>query len=309
MKRIVTAFGASIGAVAILFACSSGGGSAANATGFESEFCNLIGPCCAGAGLHANATQCEAVINAFTGSAPYNATAGQACIDGLQKESNAGTICKNVGNDVPSCNQVFAGSGGGSVQPGGACTKNSDCASSGSGSVTCFDSTTFLDGGGSTSTRTCVQEQTGKAGDSPCIGTRSGNVTTYSWFNGAPPGVAYICDLANGSHCDGTTNKCVALAQTGQACTNQGDCTSADYCAFQDGGQSCEPRIPNGGACTSYPDGCQSGSSCKSNVCTAGLPNQAPCSQSLDCASGSCVNGACSGNGSSSFGLGLYCAK
>jgi hypothetical protein len=201
------------------FACNSGGGSSASsASGFEQQFCSLLSPCCSQAGLSSDPSHCQELLSAFTSSSGYSASSGQACLDGLQAESSKGTLCSDLGGDVPACNQVFSGSTGGTVGPGQVCTTSSDCATGAGGSATCFDQTTFLDGGGTAQTATCVQTQTGTVGDSPCLGTKNGDVTFFSWGNGVPPGMAYVCDETQGSTCDSTTMKCTALASSGQPC-------------------------------------------------------------------------------------------
>jgi hypothetical protein len=310
LGAMIASWGAALAGIAVL-ACSSGGGSASSASGFGQQYCSLIQPCCAKAGLSGNASTCEQLISAVTASSNYNAAAGQACINGLQGESSAGTLCTDLGNDVGACGQVFAGNGGGTVAPGGTCSKSTDCASGSGGSATCYTATVFLDGGGTTNSATCIQTQVGKVGDSPCIGTKNGDITFFSWPNGTPPAMAYVCDETQGSTCDSTTKTCAALGTNGQPCTGDMACTMSDYCAYAAGtsGATCQPRFADGASCASASTGCMTGSYCDASTqkCIAGLPDGTACTTSESCQSGSCVNGKCSG--SSNFGLALFCGQ
>ena len=84
------------------------------------------------------------------------------------------------------------------------------CAPSPEGKVTCF--TQFDSKGGET--KVCQLQIVGKAGDTPCIGTKDGEVTSYSTDSGtnaAPPSRGYICNVASGLSCDGTAKQCVVI--------------------------------------------------------------------------------------------------
>ena len=93
---------------------------------------------------------------------------------------------------------------------------------------------------------------------------------------------------------------------SGQPCQDDTSCVMSDYCAFVDGGETCEPRIANGTSCAPDSDGCLTGSYCDTTqTCVAGLPSGAACTTSQQCSGGSCVNGKC--GGSNNLGLSLYC--
>src|ERR1700677_3211863 len=70
-------------------ACSSGsggngGGAATSASAFIQDYCNLLEPCCAQAGLSTTGVQCQALAGAAGGVDSYNEANGQACIAGMQ---------------------------------------------------------------------------------------------------------------------------------------------------------------------------------------------------------------------------------
>ncbi len=319
MRLAIAGVGAAAGALAVGMLCcggstsgggsSSGGGGASAATvaGFAQDFCALLAPCCADAGLSTSGLVCSAFIEEAAQKGTYDATAGQACLAAAQQQP-ASDFCANLGNDVPQCSQVLSSSGG-TTQPGQPCTQDSDCARASGGSATCFGQTEFLDGGGTTQTMTCVQTSPGQAGQGPCIGiAEPGGITEYTWGGkGTPPDQAYVCSLADGVTCSSTTQTCTALAAAGSPCTTDSDCVSGAYCAFGSGGSStCTARLADGAGCASAPNGCQTTSYCDaSQVCTPYVAPGSACTTGNECQYG-CVNGKCSSAGTS-FGLALLC--
>lgn len=305
MKRLVLVMPV---VAALVAACSSSSsGDTSTASGFADEYCQLIEPCCADAGLSTTGTECQAFAALAASKGTYNASAGQACINALQSASKASNFCTDLGGSVPQCNDVF-GSGGGSAGPGQACKTDTDCAKATGGSAICFTQTTFGDGGAS-STSTCVQTQNGAAGQGPCIATVRGDVTSYEWSTGTPPAMAYSCDTASGVSCNATTQKCTALAPTGQACQSDQDCVASDYCAFgTTSGSSCQPRVAAGSACGGATGAeCVTTATCdtSSSTCKELLPDGSSCSGGDACQSSICANGKCSGSGN--LGLALLC--
>lgn len=291
-------------------ACRSGSGNgqgpASNGGDFATDFCNLIEPCCAQAGLSTSGSLCLAFADEAAGTGNYDAAAGQACISGMQAESGTPALCMNLGNDIPACSQVYS-SKGGSTPPGGACTDDSDCAKPSGGSATCFDTFSFTDGGTS-QTQTCLQTMVGSAGDGPCVGTVIGSETEYSWGGtGAAPSVGYTCDNASGLTCDAATQKCAALATTGQACASDSDCVPADFCNFDAAMSVCAARFADGASCASDATGCVTTDYCDSTsvTCKPLLASGTACSTSQQCSSMECVNGAC--GTTNNLGLQLLC--
>ena len=297
--------------VTLAAACSSSnGGSSADAQGFAQQYCALIAPCCADAGLSTNGSQCEALISALTATSTYNATAGAACITAERQASASPGFCAGAGSSAAVCEQVFsaAGTSGGTKQPGEACTTDADCAPAAGGGATCWMQTTFGDAGTST-TATCIQTTVGASGDAPCLGTINGGATFEQWSGSAPPpDHAYTCNVADGLSCNATTAACTTLSTTGESCDDDSDCVPADYCDYSTtGGAECAARIADGGAC---PDmtGCATTSYCDatSQTCKALLGAGAACTDADVCQSSECLNGACSSPGGG-FGLTTLC--
>jgi hypothetical protein len=290
-------------------ACSSGNGSGdiSTASGFADQFCQLFEPCCADAGLSTSGTECHALAALAASKGTYNASAGQACINALQSDSKSSAFCTDLGNNVPQCDNVFNASAG-SAGPGQACKQDSDCAKAPGGSAICYSQSSFGDGGSST-TNTCVQTQKGMAGQGPCVDTVDGNVTSFDWATGTPPSMGYTCDVADGVSCNATTQKCAALGATGQACQQDQDCVTSDYCAYGGtGSPSCQPRVPAGATCGGATGAqCVTTATCdtSTSTCKALLPSGAACSGGQQCQSSLCSNGKCSA--SSNLGLALLC--
>ena len=288
---------------------SSSSGNASSASGFGQQFCQLLEPCCADAGLSTSGTVCQAFVNEATSMGTYNPTAGQACISALQAASKSSTFCTDFGGDLPQCNDVF-GTNGRGAGPGKPCNTASDCAKAPGGSAICYSVTNFVDGG-TNSTSTCVQTQKGTSGQGPCVGTIQGNTTYFALTAGAPPGMGYTCDVADGVYCDSTTQKCTALAATGQACNGNQECVTSDYCAIGGtNGSTCQPRTPLDSPCSfGVTNQCVAGAYCDANsgTCKTQIANGSACSTSQECASGNCNNGKCSGT--NSLALGLLCGS
>jgi hypothetical protein len=149
----------------------------------------------------------------------------------------------------------------------------------------------------------------GKAGDSPCLGTKSGNVTSYDFQPGQTDIVSrgYICDTADGVYCDSKTQLCTALSPIGGPCTTSfgSQCVSGAYCdTTQD---KCAAQIADGAACDSGIQNCVLSDWCDptTKVCAARLAQGALCTDSRSCSSGNCVNGKCSA--SNDLGLAFVC--
>jgi hypothetical protein len=291
-------------------ACSSSSGGLSESS-FESQFCSLLEPCCADAGLSTSGMQCQAFVALAASQSTYDASKGQACLSALQQASSQAGFCATFGGNLPACSGVFASSsGGGKVPAGGTCMLTTDCATAPGGSATCFMQTTFGDAGSTSSTSTCVQISAGKAGDHPCIGTSGGQDTLYFWPNAMPvPAKAVVCNVSDGVTCDQTTLVCTALAPAGQPCMLDGDCVVDDYCSFSSTGSStCAPRIANGASCMGLLQGaCATTAYCDqaTSVCKPKLASGVACTGSLECQGSSCDNGKCATSGIS--GLSLLC--
>ncbi|HEY8075694.1 MAG TPA: Dickkopf N-terminal cysteine-rich domain-containing protein, partial [Labilithrix sp.] len=154
----------------------------------------------------------------------------------------------------------------------------------------------------------------GKAGDTPCIGTRDGDTTSSSFGSGTmmmpPPSKGFICDVANGIACSSTTQQCTAIPMTGQPCDPNDfeyACAKTAYCDFN--GKTCKDRQPAGADCSTNSQACADMTYCDetSRKCTAVVAQGQPCKTSTECGqSASCTNGTCQGS-SGNFGLALIC--
>ena len=286
---------------------SSGSGDASSASGFGQQFCQLFEPCCADAGLSTSGSVCEAFVSEAESKGTYDASAGQACLDALQSASKSATFCTDLGGNLPACNDVFS-SGGGAAAAGQPCMTDSQCAAPAGGKAYCLSHINSVDGGTNT-TSTCVQAQAGKAGQGPCVATIQGNVTYFTFGSGGTPTMGFSCNVADGVYCDSTSQKCTALAATGQACQQDQQCVTSDYCAFgSTAGSTCQPRIAVGGACTNGGSNpCVTNAYCDSSskACESQLATGAACSTNEQCQSGTCNNGKCTGSGN--LGLALLC--
>lgn len=300
------AFGCAVSA--LILACdggggsTSGGGGAGDAQSFVNQYCDVFQPCCAQAGRPTDGAVCRALLGGVTASA-YNAAKGQQCLDEMHAAQSKPDFCNGIPSPA-SCNEAFATGGGGTVQPGGQCSKDGDCASTGEGKVDCQSS--FTNGA---TTRYCQVQIDGKAGDTPCLGTRDGNLTSYSGGGSTDkPTRGFICDLANGVRCDSTSKACVALKNSGETCSGAtSDCVKTAYCDFTQ--KKCVDRLPTDSPCgvSGSTDVCQPKNYCDTTTkkCTVQLGVGAGCARSDQCESKSCVNGKCGAGGD--LGLALLC--
>jgi hypothetical protein len=299
-------------AATIVIACSggtAGSGGGQSSSSFVTDYCNIYAPCCAKAGKRTDGQVCAAFFNAFTSGENYDPVKGQQCLDAARAASNNPDFC-DKGFDDTVCNGVYTKPGGGNAQPGAACTTDSDCAADpGGGKVDCY--TDFDSKGGET--KTCQVQLVGKAGDTPCLGTKDGNLTSYAFSsdNTPPPAKGYICDVSNKVYCDSTSKACKAIAEVGEDCSSGASsyaCVKTAYCDFST--KKCVARIAVGGDCTANSQACADKSYCDqtSKKCTAQLGAGAPCESSQQCESSSCVNKAC-GSGGTDLGTVLLCGN
>ena len=290
--------GALLVVLTALVAPSCGGGDPADSSAFADQYCDLINDCCAQAKLSTDGTTCRAWIAIAAGSGKYDAASGGACIKAVTAAKQSADFCTaGTGINSAACSTVFQS--GGSVAPGGTCSKSSDCAASSAGAVTCFE--VYSSSG---ETRTCMVLMIGGVGDKPCVGTKDGSTYFESWSStqGAAPATGFLCDRAGGSACDHATTTCMTLKNLGDDCNESGQCMSSAYCDFAT--SKCVARLAVGAACASFSD-CVSGAYCDSaaSKCAATADVGAACTSSEQCGSGSCVNKVCGAAG----GLSLVC--
>jgi hypothetical protein len=275
---------------------------------FADSYCAEVAKCCGQAGLPADGQTCRQWMAFAAAGGSYNAAAGDACLAEMRAEVGAGTFCTDFGSPSSSsspsaCDSVY-GSPSGNRQPGETCDFDSDCAPSSEGKVACaslYVNGAFID--------KCQVQMPGQAGDTPCVGTRDGIVTTYNPPSGVTDVVprGYICNVADGITCASGT--CTALAAAGATCTFSSDCVRTAFCDYHQ--DTCVPRIAAGAACTgSDSSECVDGYYCPTTTaqqCIAKLANGTACTTSDMCQSDYCSNGTCQNGGLDTFGLSLLC--
>ena len=280
------------------------GGDADSASGFAAAYCDLIKPCCAMANLRTDGQQCQLLFGAFGGQASYNKEAGETCLAEARAAASRPDFCQNIESSEPSaCDQVFGSTG--KKQPGEACSDDDECAPSSEGSVQCESNF----GTGGAEVRKCQVVVKGKEGDKPCVGTKEGNFTSGNVNLDDVPAKGYLCHVSDGLRCDSTTDTCVKLKVTGEACQGNSDCVRTAYC--EGTMDKCTDRKAIGAACTpSFSnDECVAGGWCKApaNMCAAQVADGAACTEDDECKSGNCLNGKCDKGGLGDIGLAFIC--
>jgi hypothetical protein len=280
------------------------GGDADSASGFAAAYCDLIKPCCAMANLRTDGQQCQLLFGAFGGQASYNKEAGETCLAEARAAAGRPDFCQNLDSSEPSaCDRVFGSTG--KKQPGETCTDDDECAPSSEGEVQCESNF----GTGGAEVRKCQLVVKGKEGDKPCVGTKEGNFTSGNVNLDDVPAKGYLCHVSDGLRCDSTTDTCVKLKVTGEACQGNNDCVRTAYC--EGAMDRCTDRKAIGAACTpSFSnDECVAGGWCKApaNMCAAQVADGAACTEDDECKSGNCLNGKCDKGGLGDIGLAFIC--
>ncbi len=279
---------------ALLVGCSSGGSStgAGSRDSFIAQVCDQYMPCCVKAGKPSDGAQCRAFYGAFASTAGYDAAVANACLTELKAASSSPTFCDDGMSSTksPSCSRVFSAPNG-TKKPGETCAEDGECAPSSEGTVDCRSA--FVSGA---TIKKCQVQVPGKLGDGPCLGTRDGNSTSYNSSGDTdvlPRG--FMCDVKDGVRCDSTTDKCVAIAKIGEACTSTSSnvCTKDAYCDTT--AKQCVARKLAGAACESFSTQCAEGTYCdsKTKVCTTSVAVGGACTTSSECVTKSCVNSKC----------------
>lgn len=269
--------------------------SAGNKDQFISQYCAVFSSCCKAAGRPSDGAQCRALYGAFTSAADYDQAAGQACLDEARAASDK---CDTSMASSPSCDKVFGSGSAGKKKPGETCDSDSDCAPPESGSAGCVYG--FV---AQANVRQCQVRLPGKAGDSPCVATRDGAITSFVSSGDTIPLTGYVCDRADGLSCNSTSGACEPLAEVGEACS--GACVAAAYCAFSEG--ICKQRVALGEACKADEE-CAASAYCETagQTCVARHAQGEACAANSECDSDDCTNQKCAG-GIDDFGITLLC--
>ncbi|MBN2577317.1 MAG: hypothetical protein JXP73_22330 [Deltaproteobacteria bacterium] len=276
--------------VCLVFVGTAGcGGGKSESEAFADSYCAEVVKCCAQAGLSTDGKSCHARLALAAGAGSYDAAAGEACLAEVKAQAGAGTLCRNLSrSSVSACDGVF-GSGSHSKQPGEGCDSDGDCATSSDGEVVCVHEYV-----GSAFVGKCQVRVSGKAGDTPCVGTRDGNdFEPYSDSNATEiPSQGYVCNIADGIRC--RLGICKALFAMGESCDLPSDCVRGAFCDLD--AHVCATRVAAGGACAGGNSlECVDGNYCSSSSkqCTAKVTNGSDCDTGSMCQSGYCINNSC----------------
>jgi hypothetical protein len=196
--------------VAVLVACSS---DKSSSNAFIEEYCSLLRPCCQPSTTGGEPGSGCVTFYSLFGAGTYDAASSDACLAEIRAHQSEMTFCSNVPALAPSCDKALASkSSGGTKAPGETCSSSRDCAPSSEGKVSCaFGATGDMS--------ICQLVIDGKAGDSPCIGTKSGGVTNTSG-SGPTPARGFTCNLANDVWCNAKSGACEATRNIGDACSS-----------------------------------------------------------------------------------------
>jgi len=233
--------------------------------------CDILETCCVDANFTYSEQGCKAfhkqrisqyfTVQTFLG-AKLDTEAAQRCLDSIGQVSDGCPVDRAGGYLTDACAWVFKGS----VPLGGECDSNHGCATTPDAPLTCdrkYDARAerFIEPGvcianpplvsahpglGQACSATCTGDDGG-----PCFGT--GNEDT--------------CFTSEGLFCSWESNQCVAQSESGGPCNGSDECTSGNYCDFDD--FKCAPIRPLGAACSAWIQ-------CGPNYCTDGTCQRPP---------------------------------
>ncbi len=252
---------------------------------YASAVCATYEPCCNAAGMGYDAGGCTAWFAAVTAAYlpdEFRPAEGASCLTALaearaQDPDRCNTVAVFDEASLRSqCSKAFVAPARDGAPLGGQCLLAADCAASSSGSVEgdviCYAST-------------CVLQRQGAPGDGPCYA--GGNVGLEQEM--------FTCDAATGLYCDRANNACAARVGDGERCPYSNACDDTSMCVggtcrrLPDSGEPCLNGVPGAGG---Y---CRAGTSCDVSTLLCGPPitTGGACSQTLQCASGVCIDGEC----------------
>jgi hypothetical protein len=250
---------------------------------FAAEYCQLLSPCCAEAGFSSDPSGCEQIMGFALMGSSFDEGSGDACLSAMRAERSNEEYCTMV-HGLEPCESVFA-SPSGSVQPGGTCESDSDCANTAEGQGHCFNASDDGSGGD-----LCMIATMGAEGSTPCVGNKSGGLTVF-FPPAPPPKVGYVCDQNQGLSCDFTTSRCAAMKKVGEPCSYETPCVDGAYCVHDT--DLCAPRGEIGADCEGFDlDECVEEAYCDdSQKCAKRLPAGSACTVG-EC-EGNCVDHKC----------------
>jgi hypothetical protein len=266
---------------------------------FADSFCAEVLKCCA-----------QADMVGGQGSLCRMSMAGgvtniDGCLTEMQAELADGSFCTYLGNP-PSATAASAAcaapSRQGNKKPGEDCFADSDCAPSSQGTVACasaYADGNFID--------KCQVQIAGRAGDTPCLGTREGGMSVTVGQASEVPTQAIVCDTSDGVICERET--CKALAAVGESCSSSFECVRTAFCDSSQG--KCATKVTLGDSCLGKDDDECEGGYCAAQgsgrACAARVLNGAVCSEDGMCISDNCVDGTCKPSFLDAFGLAFLC--
>ena len=262
-----------------------------------SAFCGGYQACCASKGYAFSATLCDSNARPQYSADSLCPAPGaydpQAAADCFAQVRTAVSACTYDANSTSACDRICSGT----LAPGAACTRDSDCAQPADGSATCM-----LVGPISTARDVCVFHPHGKLGDaccSTCITYK--NVADVSCTGMAIPAgsddfAGYAqCFTRDGLYCSSVDYTCQPLAAIGGDCNSSSDCQTGAFCDYWET-SLCTAKLALGSICL-YSDACVDGAYCiPGTVCSAKKAAGQSCTNSNECigicnsASGLCVD-------------------
>jgi len=237
------------------------------------RYCALFKPCCDKAGIPGDQSFCKM---AFGSRQPTSDAAAEQCLKDYEALAKDPTFCDFTFDEPESCKKAFPEDTSGK-KPGEPCTQSSDCA----GDATCHHDF-------QTDKETCAAFVLAAEGQA-CIGERNGE--SSSWSGNPQNDQITLCDSKAGLICDGTCKKPAAV---GGSCGSTHDCAEGGYCKSG----TCAARLATGATCTGYLDECNAEAYCvsASKTCEPRRPDGEACTDSNQCLSDYCSDGKCKYN-------------
>lgn len=189
------------------------------------------------------------------------------------------------GNQSLSGAQLFA-----PLLNGSFCTDSAECASGFCVDLVCCENACDGVCRRCDSSGSCMPQQANAADDHPTLGNRCAVDTGVCGFTGGCDGFGACAYVSDDTECAGSTcldGDTAALA----LCDGSGACVPGSGQSY-----SCFPYTCQGDDCLSScsrDEDCAAGLVCSGGACQSGAQNGAPCTDSGECLSTSCVDGVC----------------
>jgi hypothetical protein len=263
------------GFFALVAACSGQGGGPATGTSsgvaagdfaaaFADAICEALAGCCANAGTPIDRNACimrmtlegGSVLRATSASRTYDPVGAGQCIEGT-RSIFASCVMKppNQQEFTEICRHMYVGT----VEVGGRCNSDNDCADSDLGIIRCEPVGPAI----SPPNVMCVVDPPGQIGE-----VCRSSVLPIDFDQNLPAHLS----CAEGLYCDGT-NHCQPRLPEGAPCVLTEQCASTLWCSpggINSTNSSCVPRASLGTACA-LDQTCTSGT-CYQSVCAPGVP-------------------------------------